>query len=99
MANVLFWLLMSILLIVTGVALRAALHGPRTPGRIAFVIGLILVAFPWVRSWLSVDGAGTFHPANAIAQFEWLLVGLALAPIQIVCLYAILTNRKIVTNG
>jgi hypothetical protein len=99
MAEAIFWLLMIYLLVAAGIALRAVVRGPKGPGRIAFGIAALLVAFPWVRSWFSTDGQGTFHPTNAIAQFEWLLVGLALVPIQLVCLFVILTNRKAVTNG
>lgn len=99
MAEAIIWLLMIYLLVTGGIAMRAAVRGPKGPGRIAFGIAVLLVAFPWVRSWFSIDGRGTFHPTNTIAQFEWLLVSLALVPVQLVCLFVILTNRKTVTNG
>ena len=99
MADAIFCLLMIYLLVTAGIALRASIRGPKGPGRIAFALTLLLMAFPWLRSWFSAEGQGTFHPSNSIAQFEWLLVGLALAPIQLVCLFVILTNRKTATTG
>lgn len=99
MGEVLFWTAMGYLLVAAGIATRAMVRGPKGPGRLAFGIALVLAVFPWVRGWLSKDGQGAFHPTNAIAQFEWLLVSLALVPIQLVCLFVILTNRKTVTNG
>jgi hypothetical protein len=99
MSSPIFWLVLIYSFVTAGIAMRAAIRGPKGPGRIAFGIAVLLVAFPWVRSWFSTDGRGTFHPTNSIAQFEWLLVGLALVPIQLVCLFVILSNRKTVTNG
>lgn len=98
MGEAIFWFVMVYSLATAGIALRASVRGPKGPGRIAFGIAVLLVVFPWVRSWFSTEGQGTFHPTNAIAQFEWLLVGLALVPVQLVCLFVILTSRKIVTN-
>lgn len=98
MSEAIFWMVMGYLLAAAGLALRAAVRGPKGPGRLSLAIAVILAAFPWVRSWLSRDGQGTFHPSNTIAQFEWLLIGFALVPIQLVCLYVILTNRQTVPN-
>ena len=91
MSTVLFWLLMVYLTAATILAVR---RGPRMPARIAIVIALFLAAFPWLRSWLSTDGRGHFHPAGAIANLEWLLVCLALLPVHAVCLYVILTTGR-----
>lgn len=95
MSAALFWLLMLYFLVATVVAARAAIRGPKWPGRIAVVIGLFLVAFPWVRSWLSVEGRGDFHPAGAVANLEWMLVLFGLGPVHVVCLYAILTSKRV----
>jgi hypothetical protein len=89
-----FWLLMIYLLAATFVAARAAVRGPRLPGRVAFAIGLFLMAFPWLRSRFSSDGRGDFHPAGAVANLEWWLVMLGLGPVHLICVVVILTGGR-----
>jgi hypothetical protein len=90
-----FWLLMLYFLAATVVSARAAVRGPRLPGRLTLAIGLFLMAFPWIRSWLSTDGRGDFHPAGAVANLEWWLVLFGLGPVHLIGLYAILTTGRI----
>ena len=91
MSSAFFWLLMLYLLVTTVIAIR---RGPKVPARVAILIAIFMVAFPWLRSWLSVEGRGDFHPAGAVANLEWLLVLLALGPVHLVCLYVILTSGR-----
>lgn len=90
-----FWLVMTYLLVTTVLAIR---RRPKAPSRVAIFLALIMAAFPWIRSWLSVEGRGDFNPAGAVANLEWLLVLLALGPIHLVCLFVILTTKRKVTS-
>jgi hypothetical protein len=90
-----FWLIMIYLFLTTVLAIR---RGPKVPARVAILLAVIMAAFPWIRSWLSVEGRGDFNPAGAVANLEWLLVLLALGPIHLVCLFVIVTTRQTVTS-
>ena len=91
MSTAFFWLLMLYLLVSTIVAI---VRGPKVPRRVAILLAIIMAAFPWVRSWLSSEGRGDFHPAGAIANLEWWLVIFALGPVHLVCLYVIVISKR-----
>ena len=91
MSSAFFWILMLYLLVTTVIAIR---RGPKVPARVAVLLAIIMAAFPWVRSWLSVEGRGDFHPAGAVANLEWLLVLLGLGPVHLVCMYVIVLARS-----
>ena len=96
MSSAFFWLLMLYLLLSTVIAIR---RGPKGPARVAVLLAIFMAAFPWVRSWLSVDGRGSFHPAGAVANLEWILVLMAVVPIHLVCMYVIATTRSSSKRG
>lgn len=91
---VVFWLIVLYFAVTSVLAARAAVRGPQLPGRVAFAIGLFLMAFPWLRSGFSTEGRGDFHPAGAVANLEWWLVMLGLGPVHLICLFVILTTGR-----
>lgn len=70
---------------------RAA--GPRLAVRLAILLAIGMMAFPWLRSVLSRDGRGLFS-FNAVAMsWEWALILMALGPVHAVSVFAVLGKR------
>lgn len=97
MIAALFWVIILYCTVTAVIAFRAMILGPKVPGRVAFVISVLFALFPFLRAAMSYDGRGDFHPAGAITNLEWVLVGLALGPVHVILIWVILTAKRRIT--